>query len=328
MAGGRTLLALTLERIGPLFDSDRTIIVTQERQVDATERVARRFAGVRILAEPVGKNTAACIAYSASWIVAGHGDGLMAVMPADHFIEECETFRKVMAAAMDFADSSGGLVTLGIRPDRPATGFGYLQVGDRVETSDGMAFHKVERFAEKPSAKQAEAYIESGQYLWNAGIFVFKASSILAEIDHHLPDVGERFRRCRDSIGTRTERDCIAAVYADVRDISIDYGVMEKTDRAYVVPAEIGWDDVGSWDSFARHMATDAAGNAVHGTHLSVDTTDCVVYSDGPMVATSGIRGLTIVATDDAILVTRKGCGEGVKELVDRIEDEGLTEVL
>ena len=328
LAGGRTLLELTLERLAPLFDPERIIVVTQDRQVEETRKVLGCLKGVTVLAEPVGRNTAACIAYAATYIKAMHGDAVFAVLPADHFIAREDEFRGVLTAGMDFVAQRNALVTIGIRPDRPATGFGYIKRGRPAAEVGGLEFFEVSQFAEKPAADLAEKYIASGDYLWNSGIFIFKASTILGEIERFLPAMAAEFKACEPGMGTAQEAAGVAGCYSRVQDISIDFGVMEKTGSACVVPADIGWDDVGSWESFSRHMNKDADGNAVQGRHVSIGSRDCIIYSDSLTVATAGLEGITIVASKDAVLVIRREKGEEVKDIIDLMEREGLNDLL
>jgi mannose-1-phosphate guanylyltransferase len=192
----------------------------------------------------------------------------------------------------------------------------------------GVKFFRVSEFTEKPSEEVAGAYLKSGDYLWNAGIFVFKASAVLEEIGAFLPETATAFKACSASIGTPQAEECIADCYSKVTDISIDFGVMEKTSKARVVPAEIGWDDVGSWVSFAKYMDKDSEGNSIRGRHVTIGSRDCVIYSDRQVIATAGLSDITIVASEDAVLVMKREKGEEVKDLVARIEKEGLTDLL
>jgi mannose-1-phosphate guanylyltransferase len=325
---GKTLLELTVERVMPLFPPENIIVVTEGRQYAETSRVLERFAGIRILSEPASRNTAACIAYAATFITATEEDAVLSVLPADHFIAAEDRFREVLAAGMDFVGRTGNHLTLGIKPDRPATGFGYIKRGSRVAQHGDLEFFSVTAFTEKPSLETARAYLETGDYLWNAGIFVFRASSIIGEIQEHLPDIAREFDTLRGDFGTSDEAGLLAACYANLPNVSIDYGVMEHTDKACVVPVEIGWDDVGNWDSFAQYMTKDEMGNAVQGDHLGIDTRGCVIYSDKQLVGTLGVSGIIVIATDDAVLVMRREKGEEVKQLVTRLEEEGLSDLL
>jgi mannose-1-phosphate guanylyltransferase len=328
LAGGKTLLELTVERLLPLFDAERIVVITQQRQMEETAKVLGRFEGLKLLAEPVGRNTAACIAYAATYIRASHGDAVFAVLPADHFIAREDEFRRVLAAGMDFVAERNALLTVGIRPDRPSTGFGYIRRGKLAAEAGGLKFYEVSRFTEKPEEDLAKKYIASGEYLWNAGIFILTANGILGEIERFLPEVAAEFKACEKSIGTAAEADDIAGCYSRVEDISIDFGVMEKTGSAYVVPADIGWDDVGSWESFSRHMQKDSNGNSVQGRHITIGSRDCIVYSDSLTVVTAGLKDIAIVVSGDAVLVIRREKGEEVKEIIDLLESEGLNDLL
>ncbi len=328
LAGGKTLLELTLERIAPLFEADKILVVTQQCQVGETEQAIKRFEGVRILSEPTGKNTAPCIALATTFIQATIGDACVAVLPADHFIQDVEGFARVLTEGLDFVGSHKAILTVGIKPERPATGFGYIRIGDLVEKRDGLEFYKVDGFAEKPALEAAQQYLAGGDYLWNAGIFMFGTSVMQDEIRRYLPRMAVEFDGCRSAMGGPEEAECLARCYSRVEELSIDFGVIEKTRIAHVVPADIGWDDVGSWDSFSRYMAKDDRSNSVQGEHVGIDTSNCIIYSDRRMIATLGLENITIVATDDAILVTRRERGEEVKDLVDLVEREGLQDLL
>lgn len=328
LAEGKTLLELTIERIGKIFDPGEILIVTQQCQALETRQVVKRFGGVRVLSEPTGKNTAPCIAYAVSFIKATMGDAAVAVLPADHFIHDVETFQRVVAEGLGFVDRKRAILTVGICPERPATGFGYIRMGDPVETRSGLSFYKVDRFTEKPALDVAQRYLADGGYLWNAGMFMFRASVMLEEIGACLPGMAAEFDRWASAVGSPEEGDCLARCYSQIDPISIDFGVIEKTQIAHVIPADIGWDDVGSWDSFSRHMAKDERSNAVVGRHLGVDTKNCIIYSGRQVVATLGLEDITVVATDDAILVSKRERGEEVKALVDLVESEGLQDLL
>ena len=328
LAEGKTLLELTIERITDLFEADEIFVVTQQCQAGETRRIVERFGGVRILSEPTGRNTAPCIAYAVSFIKAAVGDAAVVVLPADHFIQDVETFRRVVAEGLDFVDRTRAILTVGIRPERPATGFGYIRMGDQVETRHGLSLYKVDRFTEKPALDVAQRYLADGRYLWNAGIFMFKASVMLDEIGAYLPGMAAEFGRWASAVGSPEGAECLARCYSEIDSISIDFGVIEKTQIAHVIPADIGWDDVGSWDSFSRHMTKDEGSNAVIGKHLGIDTKNCIIYSDRQVVATLGLEDITVVATDDAILISKRERGEEVKDVVDLVESEGLQDLL
>jgi mannose-1-phosphate guanylyltransferase len=324
---GKSLLELTIERVRPLFEPDAIWVVTQQSQLEETQALVG-LDRVKALCEPVGKNTAPCIAYVACRARARFGDATLAVFPADHLIEDVEGFRKLVTASLEFVEKSGRILTIGIRPDRPATGFGYIKQGEIIETSGGLDFREVSGFTEKPALEAARGYVDDGSYLWNAGIFIFRASDMLGEMEKHLPAIASSFCEYETAVGTDAEDRKKSEAYSSARDISIDFGVMEKTDRASVVPADIGWDDVGSWVSFSKYLPRDDSGNAVRGDLVALDAANCIVYSDRQVVAALGVEDLIVVATDDAILIAKRERGEEVKKLVELLAARGLQDLL
>jgi mannose-1-phosphate guanylyltransferase len=328
LAGGRSLLEITIRRLDSLFSPAEIVVVTQDIQAEATSRVVEPLGPIRVLSEPVGRNTTACVAYAATGEIASGRDPVMAFLPADHYVGDTREFRRVMEAGLGFVEASGGLLTIGIKPSSAATGYGYIRKGEAAGDGGGYPLFKVGEFTEKPDEDRAKAYLDSGEYYWNSGIFIFRASTILGEIDRYVPGVASLFRGLRSTFGGAEERSCLERIYAEVRDISLDYAVMEKTDLGYVLPAEFGWDDLGSWDSFSRYMDRDALGNAVAGRFVGKDSADNVVYSQGPLVVAAGVKDLIIVASGDAVLIVPRGRGQEVKELVDLLEKRGFHEVL
>jgi len=324
---GRSLLELTVERVQPLFKPDAVWVVTQQSQLEATQAIVG-LDRVKALCEPVGKNTAPCIAYVACRARAEFGDATLAVFPADHVIRDVEGFHGVVRAGFDFVEKSGRILTIGIEPDRPATGFGYIKRGEIIGSAGGFDFFNVSKFTEKPDLEAARKYVDDGSYLWNAGIFVFRASDMLSEMEKHLPGIASSFCEYGTAVGTDAEDGKKSEAYSSARDISIDFGIMEKTDRACVVPADLGWDDLGNWDSFSKYLSTDDSGNAVEGDLVALDTANCTVYSSGQTVAALGVENLIVIATDDAILITAKDRGEEVKKLVDLLAARGLKHLL
>ncbi|MCS6987507.1 MAG: mannose-1-phosphate guanylyltransferase/mannose-6-phosphate isomerase [Sphingomonadaceae bacterium] len=271
-----------------------------------------------ILLEPEGRNTAPAIALAAQWHLAqGRPEALLLVMPSDHLIRHEEAFRAAVAVAAPVA-RAGRLVTFGVRPSEPATGYGY------IEAEGQGAVRSVRRFVEKPDAATAARYLAQG-LMWNAGIFLMRADAFLKALAAHAPDVASR---CRKAATFRTEgpfvrpdRDAFVAVPA----ISVDYAVMERADNVAVVPVEMGWSDVGSWDALWRVLATDADGNVVRGAGTLIDCRDSLVRNDGgPFVAALGLEGMVVVSTADAVLIAPRGRTEEIRRVVERIEADGL----
>jgi mannose-1-phosphate guanylyltransferase len=301
LAGGQAMVAGAVE-IGRAIAGERVMIVTAESQVEATRVVVP---GVELVAEPVGRNTAAAIGLAGALLAERDPDAVLAVLPADHFIRD----RAGMAAALDAALTAaeqGAIALVGIPPTRPETGFGYLEMA-----ADGRT---VTRFVEKPDRATAERYVAAGNYLWNAGIFCLTARRLLAELDTRLP------------MTARAVRD--VSLYPNIPSVSFDKGVMEKTDHIVAIPAHVGWDDVGSWAAMPAVRGVDASGNTVAGEALVIDGSGNVVISDGTLIAAVGVSDLVIVKAGDAILVIRKDQAQDVRKVIDALSARGLARYL
>ena len=324
LVGGESLLELTIRRLLPLFRPERIWIVTQDAQAGVTSRIASRFRGVKVISEPEGRNTAACMTYAATIARRAAGEATMAFLPADHFIRKGGAFISALRAGMDFAEERDAILTMGVRPSRAATGFGYIRRGGLARKAGRLRIYRAKEFTEKPSERTARAYIRRGGYFWNAGIFMARASVLLEEVACHLPAVARPFEALETCLGGSKERRARGRCYAVLPTISIDFGVMEKTGRAYVMPVDMGWDDVGNWDSFAGLMRRDGSGNRVSGPYAGIDTRGCVIFSEGSLVATVGIRDLVVVSVGDAVLVVRRDLAEQVKDLSRLIKNKGF----
>lgn len=297
----RTMLGETIDRVtGDIFD--RTLIVGGAEQA---ERLGDYDA--ELVLEPFARNTAPAIALAALSLPA---DATMLVMPSDHVITDREAFHRAVARALPLA-LQGWLVTFGIEPDFPETGYGYIKSGE--EAGDGLYF--VERFVEKPDLATAKAYLAEGGYHWNGGIFLFTAGAYLEALDQHAPDVATA---CRKAVAEEGGID--ADAFAGSPAISIDYAVMEKAKKVAVVPVSMGWSDIGSWDALYDIADKDAAGNSASRDGIAIDTESCLIRSDGPIVATIGVENLIVVATQDAVLVMPRGDSQRVKEAVEALK--------
>lgn len=321
IAGSKTMLQRTVERVLPLKPK-RILVVTNRLQAEESERQLAGYRGVPIdvVAEPVSRNTAAAIGLAATIIAAHDPTGLMAVLPADHFIKDEQALRETLTYA-SHAARNGYLVTLGIMPSRPETGYGYIEADMELR---GSGPFPVNRFVEKPPLEQALEYLEAGNYFWNSGMFIWRADTILAEIAVHLPEMA----RCLSSIAFTGDvwelsdlEEQIASAYNCVASVSIDYGVMEKSNRVQVVPVEMGWSDVGSWSALPDVQDPDPNGTVCLNVaaHVNIDSRDCLIYGGGRAVATVGVSGLVIVATDDALLVCDRQRCQDVKLVVEQL---------
>src|SRR5690554_4616768 len=319
LAGEQTMLQETWERVAPLAAVAPIVVANEEHRFLAAEQL--RLVGVEkaaIVLEPAGRNTAPAIAAAALQAVAGGDDPLLLVLPSDHVVRDDEAFRAAVREAMPAAEE-GALVTFGIVADAPETGFGYIQ-SEAGQSGAGEGVRPVLRFVEKPDADTARGYLESGDYYWNSGMFLFRASRYLEELERFRPEIVAAVRKAfdgaaRDGDFVRLDKDAFAASPSD----SIDYAVMENTDRAMVLPVDIGWNDVGSWSALWEVSEQDDDGNAGHGDVIGVDSHNNYAYSRR-LVALVGVDDLVVVETDDAVLVARKDRVQQVKDVVARLK--------
>jgi mannose-1-phosphate guanylyltransferase/mannose-6-phosphate isomerase len=318
LAGDDTMLQATWIRVAAIADSAPIVVANEEHRFLVAEQLRQAGAPTpAIVLEPVGRNTAPAIAAAALQATVDGADPLLLVLPSDHVVRDAEAFRKAVRRALPAAEQ-GALVTFGIRPDAPETGFGYIH----AEAGEDDGVRRVLRFVEKPDAETARAYLVAGGYSWNSGMFLFRASRYLEELGRFRPDilaaVREAFAKARrDGDFIRLDRGAFAASPSD----SIDYAVMEKTDAAMVLPVDIGWNDVGSWSALWDVAERDADGNACHGDVIVVDSRNSYAYARR-LVALVGVDDVIVVETDDAVLVARKDRVQQVKDVVARLKAE------
>ena len=316
------MLAETLERCAPLAGPEDTFVVTNQIQVEATHEACPGLRPDRIVAEPAMRNTAAAIGVAAVLARREDPEGVMVVLPADHHIHPTESFVRCYRAAVRRAAEADILLTVGVQPTGPATGYGYIEGGEEVATVDGLPVHRVRSFKEKPNAATAARFIATGDYFWNAGTFVWRVSTLLNAFQEHLPGHFEILQQIERGLERGEGLDNEA--YLRFENVPVDTGIMEKASNVEVIPANFAWDDVGSWLAVDRLCPRDADGNVVRGEHVGLDTHNCLVFSDGDhVVATLGLEDLIVVHTSDATLVCPKGRAEEVRRLVQRLEKEG-----
>ena len=318
--GEASLLDATVRRLHPLIGAGDVWVVTG--QALASGEAFDSLQGYRRVLEPVGRNTAPAIAIAAALLQDElQADPVMVVLPADHIIKHEQEFQRRLQTAIAAA-AAGNLVTFGITPTRPDTGFGYIEA-----EGGGQDVLKVRRFTEKPDVASAEAFVASGRYYWNSGMFVWKASAILGELEKHLPEVAAVLGEMREAWRQGTPwQQVISREFARMPDISIDYGVLERSDRVSLVPCDIGWSDVGSWDAVHEIADKDAGGNAVSGNVLAIDCRDSLLRSQHRLIAAIGLTDVVAVETADAILLVRRGESQRVREIVDALKLRGGTE--
>jgi mannose-1-phosphate guanylyltransferase len=326
--GERTIIRETVDRIRPLVPPERTLIVTGRSHATELIRQLPEIPAENILIEPVGRNTAPCIGFAALHIQKRVPDAVMLVLPSDHRIGDEITFRRVLDAAGKVAANGNSLVTIGIRPTGPETGYGYIEQGDPFPAGGGGEIRRVRSIREKPPLEQAQEFLRQGRFLWNSGMFVWKASAILGAIKRFLPELHAGLLQIREALGTEREEEIVGEVYSAQKAVSIDYGVMEKAEDVLVVPGDFDWSDLGSWDALWEVSGKDGNGNVARGSLIGIDAFDSLVHSPGKLVALVGVRDLLVVETDDALLICRRGRSQDVRKVVEILETKGLKEYL
>jgi len=331
LAGEKTLLEDTVDRLEGLVPPDRTMIVTSARLLDAVRRQAARIPEEGLVGEPCKRDTAPCIGLAALLVSRHDPDAVMVVMPSDHVIRPAAEFRRAISQAVSMVEAAAGrLVTFGVRPTYPAESFGYVQQGAALAVGpDDAPAHAVARFREKPPASVAAEYVAAGTYLWNAGIFVWKAATIIAALDDRQPECMAHLRRIAAAWDTPARDAVFAAEFSAIKGVSIDYAVLEHARDVVVIEAPFGWDDLGGWSAVARQRSADAAGNTAVGRHLGIDSTGTVVHTDDDhLVVTLGLADILVVHTADATLVAHRAHEEAVRKVVAELEKRGWNEYL
>ncbi len=327
LLGGRSLLAATVERVLPLVGAQRTLVVTGADVAEAARADLPALSPGNVLAEPAGRDTAACVGWMAWRLAERYPEAVMLVVPADHVIPDGAAFRLALAAAAATAHARGGLVTIGFRPTRPETGYGYLELGEAVGAVGSHRVFRVARFVEKPQREAADRMLAAGNFRWNGGLFAWSVATIRDAIRTHLPELAAGLDALMADAAVSGEEAAVARHYAALPRISIDFGVMEKAATVWAIAVEFDWSDVGSWAGLADVLAPD--GSEVRlGDVIGLDTGGSVLVSDGPTIAAVGIQDLVVVATPDAVLVVPKAQCQRVKELVELLRARGRTDLL
>lgn len=322
---GKTMIQHTVERILPMVDMEDIYIVTNRDYKPLVQEQLPDIPQENILCEPVGRNTAPCIGLGAVHIARKYEDAVMFVLPSDHLIKYNTIFQKTLADAADVAEQGENLVTLGITPDYPETGYGYIKFNP--EETLGRAF-AVDRFVEKPDLETAKGYLATEQYLWNSGMFIWKVSTILKNLEKYLPETYTGLQKIQQAIGTEDERSVLEHEFEAFRSESIDYGIMEKAQNIYILSGSFGWDDVGSWLAVERIRQSNEFGNVITGNAITVDTKNTIIQGDKKLIATVGIENLIVVDTEDALLICEKDSAGNIKKVLENLKICNRTEYL
>ena len=321
IVGDKTMIQQTVDRVRPLVGDARIVVVTNQEQAALVRKQLPRVK--HVIAEPLGRNTAPCIGVAAAVIGKQDPDAVMAVLAADSYIRDTDSYRRVVGDALKLAAAQKVLVTIGIKPTGPHTGYGYIQIGEELSTKWATKFWKARRFVEKPDRKTAEGFLVSGDYRWNAGMFVWSFRAVADAYRQHQPSLWEACLRIQKAVGTKSFARALGREYPKMEKIAVDYAIMEKAGNVVVANGDFDWDDVGDWPAIGRHYEKDASGNVARGEFVSLDSADCIVLSDKKhLVAMVGVRDLVIVHTDDATLICHKDQAQKVRDVVKKLAAE------
>ncbi len=322
-----TLLRETYERLLPLTAADRMYVVTNERFVEQVRAELPDLPPENVLGEPEGRNTAPAMGWAAALIAREHPEAITALFPADHIVTRVDVFQRVLRAAVTVANT-GRIVTLGISPTEPATGYGYIERGERLGEHEGFTVYRLVRFTEKPDRATAERFLQTGRFSWNSGMFIWRADRLLSEIAQHLPDLHAGLERILAAWDTPQRDQVVREVWPTLPNTSVDYGIMEHVHDGAVIPVDIGWNDVGSWQAVYQEYPKDDRGNAVEGETLLLDTEGSLVLSNGRLLALVGMRDVVVVETEDAILICPRDQAQQVRRVVEELKARGKEEYL
>lgn len=333
-----SMIQQTFRRLEGLVPVTNIFVVTNISYKNITKKHLPKIPDGNIICEPFGRNTAPCIGLTCVFIKQFNPKGTVLVVPSDHIIGDEEEFRRVAKCGLKFAEENGGIVTLGIKPVEPETGYGYIQYdidkvnevkflnGNNGETTDKV--YKVKTFAEKPNLETAKAFIESGDFLWNSGMFIFRVDTMLGEIKKSLPDIHHALIKLEKKVLSNDFPKTLELVYSQIKGISIDYGVMEKSQQVYTIPSNFDWSDVGSWDEYYNIRDKDSEGNAKQGMSVLIDSKNCLIINDQRISALVGVEDLLVIDTDNGLLICKRGRSQNVKEVVDYLRRKGLDQYL
>jgi len=323
----RTMFQEAVARLAPLFEPAQIFVVTSADYVPAMREQVPELPAENYIVEPSGHGTAPCIGLAALYLRRLDPEAVMAVLTADHFIQRWDAFREALRAA-GYLARQGRLVTLGIKPTFPSTGYGYILRDERLADLGQLEAYRVKRFTEKPDLPTARKFLATGRYYWNSGMFIWTIESILKAIEEHMPKLFKGLETIKDSLDTPREAQVTRQVFQKLESISIDYGVMEKAGNVVLVKADILWDDVGSWLAMERIHPKDDNGNVIIGKFEGIDSYNCIVINDGHLVATLGVSDLIVVTTPQATLICAKDTAQDVKKIVKKLADKKLEEYL
>ena len=331
----RSMIWETVDRLRPFIAPEKVFIVTSRSQAEDLRRQVPHLPRRNLLLEPVGKNTAPCLCLAALHIQKIDPTAVMVALPADHFISNRPGFLKTLRGAVKVAATQNFLITLGIRPTEPETGYGYIQKGETLGTVQGLPLFRAKAFREKPTLPKARAYLRRGDYFWNSGIFIWQAGVFLEAVKKFLPRLYGEMAPLQDSLGTPRERRALEKIYARAQSVSVDYGIMEQADNVALMEAQFSWNDVGSWAALGRIWPQDDKGNALSGETpparrkiLAIDSAGCLIRGEEKLIAVIGLRDTIVVEAGNAILVCPKERSQDVRRVLGELKKKGWKDYL
>ncbi len=319
---GKSMLQDTVDRIFPLITPEQTLVITGDYLYEKIHAQLPQVPSQNIILEPVGRSTAPCVGLTALFLE--DPEACMVILPSDHVVRDKSEFQRSLNIAVDVASQGENLVTFGIKPKGPETGFGYIHRGAELKEE----VYKVRRFTEKPDLATARTFVETGEYYWNSGMFIWKVATLMTVIERYMPDLYQGLMKIKPAIRTAAEQRVIAEVFEGLESVSVDYGIMEKAETTYVVPVDFGWSDVGSWAALPEVWDTNQEGNSIKGNIITLDSHGNIVYNDTGFTALIGVENMIVVKVKDSVLVCAKNQAQKVKDIVDELERRGMKEFL
>ena len=327
ISGDGVLINETIKRLNGIVKMENIFIITNKRHYDISKQlVEKNFLRSNLIIEPVGRNTGACIAYASMVISRKDKDAVMCILPSDHYIKNENRFKEILLKAFEAAEKTHKLVMIGIKPTFPATGYGYIRYDKNKKQLD--EFYEVAEFIEKPTIERAVEYAADESCLWNSGMIICKVSSILENIHRYLQELSKEFEKIKEFIGTEKEQECIEKIYPDLQNISIDYGVLERSQDLLVIPGDLDWTDVGTWETLKQIIMPDENNNTIKANHVGIDTSNSLIYGSDRLIATIGLDNMIVVDTADALMICPKNRAQEVKLLIEAVRNKGLEKYL
>lgn len=326
--GDESLIQSTISRFGNFIADENMYIVSNKGQQEVLEEQTSRLPIENLIYEPVGRNTLPAIGLAALFIAKNDPDGMMVVSPADHLIKNDSLFQETIESAVKIADGKDGIVTIGITPNAPATGYGYIEIANEIQIGQSIRSFAVNRFVEKPKLETAMQYLASGKFFWNAGIFVFKVSVFLNAVEKYAPELFMGLQQIAATIDTEKYEDTLNEIYPNLESISVDYGIMEKADNVFLVQGDFVWNDLGSWEQVYQYGEKDEDQNAAVGEVIFRDTRNSYAWASDGLLAVIGLDNVIVVKEENMLLVCKRDRAEDIKQVVDEIKARNLGQYL